>query len=109
MATWEDVRRIALALPDAEESTSYRHPAFKVNGRPFVNVSREDGAISTRAPGEEVELLIRARPDVYFLTPHYEGWNAVLVRLDAVEEEELVGRIEDAHAFVSSLKPTRKR
>jgi hypothetical protein len=37
MATWEDVRRIALALPDVEESSSYRHPAFKVNGRPFVN------------------------------------------------------------------------
>jgi hypothetical protein len=63
---WEDVRRIALGLPDVEESTSYRHPCFKVNGRPFVNVSREPGAIATRAPEEEVELLIRANPDVYY-------------------------------------------
>jgi hypothetical protein len=108
MATWEDVRRIALSLPDAEESTSYRHPAFKVNGRPFVNDSREEGAISTRAPDDEIELLIRARPDVYFITPHYVGWEAVLVRLEAVDEEELAGRIEDAYAFTRAKKPRRK-
>jgi hypothetical protein len=109
VATWDDVRRIALALPDAEESTSYRHPAFKVNGRPFVNASREEGAISTRAPDEEVELLIRGRPDIYFITPHYAGWNAVLVRLDAVDDEELAGRIEDAYAFMKAKKPPRRR
>jgi hypothetical protein len=100
VATWEDVRRICLALPEVEESTSYRQPAFKVNGRPFVNVSHEEGAISTRAPDEEIDLLVRARPDVYFVTPHYVGWDAVLVRLDAVDEDELAGRIEDAYAFV---------
>jgi len=104
---WEDVRRIALALPGVEEATSYRHPCFKVNGRPFVNVSREPGAIATRAPEEEVELLIRAKPDVYFVTPHYVGWEAVLVRLDAVDEEELAGRLEDAWEFISS-KPKKR-
>src|SRR5437764_3297285 len=108
MATWDDVRRIASSLPDSEEATSYRNAAFKVNGRPFVNVSREHGAIATRAPEEEVDLLIRARPDVYFVTPHYAGWNAVLVRLDAVDEEELAGRIEDAYLFMRAKKP-RKR
>jgi hypothetical protein len=108
VATWEDVRRICLALPDVVESTSYRNPAFRSNGRPFVNASREEGAISTRAPDEEVELLIRARPDVYFLTPHYEGWQCVLVRLDAVDEEELTGRIEDAYAFVQAKRPRKK-
>jgi hypothetical protein len=107
MPTWEDVRRIALALPDAEESTSYGHPCFKVNGRAFVNVSREDGAISTRAPDEERDLLIGARPDVYFVTPHYLGWEAVLVRLDAVDEEELAGRLEDSWEFMRSKKRRR--
>ena len=107
MPDWEDVRRIALGLPDVEESTSYRHPCFKVNGRPFVNVSREPGAIATRAPEEEVELLIRANPDVYFVTPHYLGWEAVLVRLDAVDEDELAGRLEDAWQFVCS-KPKKR-
>jgi hypothetical protein len=46
MATWEDVRRLALALDDVEE----RGETFRTNGRIFVNMSREAGAISTRAP-----------------------------------------------------------
>ena len=104
MATWDDVRRLCLALPEVQE----RNEAFRTNGRIFVNMSREQGAISTRAPEEEIHLLVRARPDVYFLTPHYVGWDAVLVRLDAVDEEELAGRIEDAYAFIDAKRP-RKR
>ena len=65
MATWEDVRRICLALPEVEE----RKQTFRTNGRIFVNMSHEEGAISTRAPDDERDLLIRARPDVYFVTP----------------------------------------
>ena len=73
MATWADVERIASELPGVEESTSHGKPAFKVKGRSFVNTSREEDAIFLRCPDDEAELLIRARPDVYFLTPHYEG------------------------------------
>src|SRR5438270_10806327 len=105
---WEDVCRIARDLPDAEETTTYGQPCFKVNGRPFVNTGRVDGAIVTRAPDEERDLLIAARPDAYFVTPHYEGWEAVLVRLDAVDEDELSGRLEDSRGFISSKEPARK-
>jgi hypothetical protein len=102
VASWEDVLRIALALPDTEESTSYRQPCVKVRGKAFVNVSsHEEGAIVLRAPDEEVQLLVAALPAVYYLTPHYEGWHCVLARLDAIDEEELAGRIEEAYAFVS--------
>jgi hypothetical protein len=104
VATWADVRRIALALPNVQE----RGDTFRTNGRIFVNVSREPGAISTRASQDELELLIRARPDVYFLTPHYEGWDAVLVRLDVVDDDELAGRIEDAWAFIDAKRPRKK-
>jgi hypothetical protein len=105
VATWEDVRRLCLALPEVEE----RKQTFRTNGRIFVNLSREPGAVSTRAPQEELELLIAARPDVYFVTPHYVGWDAVLVRLDTVDEDELAGRIEDAYAFVQAKRPRRRQ
>jgi hypothetical protein len=36
MATWDDVKKLALALPEAEESTTYRKPAFKVQGKVFA-------------------------------------------------------------------------
>ncbi len=104
MATWEDVRRIAAALPDAEETTSYRQPCFKVNGRLFVSVSREAGAIATRAPAEECSLLQLARPDVYFVTSHYAGWDGVLARLDAIDDDELAGRIEESYAYMAAKK-----
>lgn len=109
MPTWEDVRRIALSLPDVEETTTYGQPCFKVNGRPFVNTGRVDGAIVTRAPDQERDLLISALPNVYFVTDHYLGWEAVLVRLDAVDEEELAGRLEDSYAFIASKPPARPR
>ena len=109
MATWDDVRRISLSLPGAEETTTYGQPCFKVNGRPFVNSGRVEGAIVTRAPDEERDLLIAANPGAYFTTPHYDGWEAVLVRLDAVDEDELAGRLEDSWAFMSSKTPGRRR
>jgi hypothetical protein len=97
VAGWDDVLRIGLALPDVEESTSYRQPCLKVRGRTFVNMSpHEPGALVVHVPLEEQPLRIAARPDVYFVTPHYEGYGCVLLRLDTVDEDELAGAIEDA-------------
>jgi hypothetical protein len=103
MATWDDVRRIASALPGAEESTSYGRPAFKVRKKTFVNISpHEEGALVVRCSPEEQSLLVVARPDIYFLTPHYDGWGAVLLRLETTAEDELAGAIEDAYAAAST-------
>ena len=41
-------------------------------------------------------MMLEARPDLYFQTPHYEGYPAVLVHLDAIDVDELRERIEDA-------------
>jgi hypothetical protein len=101
VATWPDVLRLALALPGTEESTSYRMPCAKVRGKTFVTMSsREEGALVVRCPEEEAHLLCAALPDVYYLTPHYAGWDGVLARLDAIDEDELAARVEDAYAFV---------
>jgi hypothetical protein len=110
MATWEDVRRLAVALPETEESTHYGDPSFKVGDRAFVTLTRRfDGAIVLRCPAGEQELLCRARPDVYFVTPHYEGWSGVVLRLEPTDEEELAGALEDSYAFVRALPPKRAR
>jgi hypothetical protein len=42
------------------------------------------------------QALIQARPEVYFSTPHYDGYPYVLVRLDAVKRDELAELLEDA-------------
>ena len=102
---WDDVLRIGLALPDVEESTSYRQPCLKLRGRTFLNMSpHEPGALVVHLPIEEQALRIAARPDVYFVTPHYEGYGCVLLRLDVVDEDELAGAIEDAWEHAGSRR-----
>ena len=102
MATWDDVVRIAATLPGAEESTSYRQPCFKVRGKTIVNLSpHEPGALVVRLTRDEAALLIDERPGLYFTTPHYAGYDAVLLRLELADEATLAGRLEDAWSFVS--------
>lgn len=105
---WDDVRRIALEFPDAEECVSWGKPAFAIGNRPFVHPSRVNGAIHLPLVDEDARLLLSARPDVYFLTPHYEGFG-VLVRLDAVDENELSGALEDAYEHARAKGPLRRR
>ena len=97
MPDWETVRELARVFPDAEEDTTHSHPAFRVRGKLFVWMSpHEREAFVVRVDPDEKEFLIQSRPDVYFSTPHYAGYPAVLVRLDRIEREELAERIEDA-------------
>lgn len=112
MATWDDVRRIALALPDTVERPSYDGlPAWRVKDKSFVwerPLRRSDlAALGEAAPDGPVlgarvpdlgakEALLADDPDVYFTTPHFDGYPAVLVRLDRVDEAELTELVTEA-------------
>jgi hypothetical protein len=98
VATWEDVRRIAAALPQTEEGTSWRQPSFRVAGKWFVGMSvHEEGSLVVRCDPEERPFILESRPDVFWLTPHYEpSGRYVLVRLDPIDMEELRERIVDS-------------
>ena len=45
---------------------------------------------------EDKEALLRSDPDVFFTTPHYDGYAYVLVRLDRIGREQLAELVEDA-------------
>jgi hypothetical protein len=97
MADWETVRHLAGAFPGAEEDTSHSQPAFRVRGKLFVWMSpHEKGALCVRVDPDEKELLLASSPEVYFSTPHYAGYPAVLIRPERIEREALAERIEDA-------------
>ncbi len=95
--TFDDVRKLALALPDVEQSTWNGQPNFKVRKRSFA------GAPTTRAAtdGEtgdvlvvrvdmlEREALVEAPGDVYFITPHHENYPWVLIRLERADPDEI--------------------
>ena len=87
MLTWRDVVELAGELPEIEESTSYGRPALKVRGK-FVAALRTDpDAVVLRCDLDEKPLLLEARPDILFETPHYHGWGYVLLRLEASTDE----------------------
>ena len=88
MATWATVKKLGKKLPEVEESTSYGTPALRVRKKMFVRL-REKDVIVAMVDNDEKEVLLQAEPDVFFTTPHYDGWPAVLVRLSAIEADEL--------------------
>jgi len=104
MATWDDVRRIALALPEASERLSRELRQWRVKDKLFVwerPLRRADlEALGPDAPDGPIlgvrvehlgakEALLADDPSVYFTTPHFDGYPAVLVRLDRIGLEEL--------------------
>jgi hypothetical protein len=96
MVTFEAVRRLATALPETEEGSWFGTPAFKVRGKSFARLREEGDVLVVKVELGLQETLIEARPDVYFITPHYVGSPYVLVRLATVDEEELAGLLVDA-------------
>ncbi len=97
MATWDDVRTAALALPEAEESTSYARLAFKVRKKAFAwDSPHEHGALVVKVDPVELPFLLESNTEAYFVTQHYEGYAMLLVHLDEIGEHELRERIEDS-------------
>jgi len=104
MATWDDVRRIALALPETSERVSRDNRQWRVKDKLFVwerPLRRPDlEALGDAAPkgpilGARVEhvgakeALLANDQGVFFTTPHFEGYPAILVQLDRIAIEDL--------------------
>jgi hypothetical protein len=118
MASEDDVRRLALALPGviADERHGQRHYTIEGKGiawayfardRPKEKRTLRPGIVAIRCPIEEKEMLIEAAPDIYFDDDHYRGFPGVLVRLAAISEAELAARL--ARAFEIQAPKRRRR
>lgn len=106
MADADDVRRLALSLPHAEEIDSAGFD-FRVGNRGFVwsyperrpgrpRRIRTDIAVLYVGDEGEKQALVLGEPDLFFTTPHYDGWPLVLLRLAAVDVERLGELVTDA-------------
>ena len=104
MATWDDVRRLALALPETGERVSRDKPQWRVKDKLFVwerPLRRSDlEALGDTAPSGPIlgarvehlgakEALLANDEGVFFTTPHFDGYPAILVRLDRISAEDL--------------------
>jgi hypothetical protein len=111
VANWDDVRRIALSLPETREDLRRGLMFWVVRDKLFV-WERPLRQSDLRALGDAVpegpilgarvehlvakEALIADDPDVYFTTPHFDGYPAVLVLLERIAAEELEELVVEA-------------
>ena len=98
MATEDDVRRIALALPETTEKPWFGSPGFRVKDKGFLRIRSEadDALVCFVADLDEKEALLASDERKFFTTPHYDGYPTVLVRLEEVDVDELTELITDA-------------
>jgi hypothetical protein len=111
VASWDDVRRIALSLPETSEQSSRGLASWRVRDKGFVWErplrSSDLRALGEAAPtgpilGARVEhlgakaALLADNPNVYFTTPHFDGYPSVLVRLGQIPPDELEELIVEA-------------
>lgn len=91
MATEDDVRRIALSLPEVTEKPWFGTPGFRVKDKGFLRVrsEAEGGLVVFVADEGEKQAMLGSDPAKFFTTPHYDGYPIVLVHLGAVDEQEL--------------------
>lgn len=90
MSNEDDVRRLAMALPEVTEKLCYGTPAFYVAGKIFARMREEPGVlVSWRQDVGERDVLLQAEPEKFFTTDHYKEHPSVLVRLDKVDVDEL--------------------
>jgi hypothetical protein len=101
---FDAVRAAARGLPEVEDTLYYGQPALKVRGKMFVclasHKSAEPDSLVVRMDFETRDACIAEQPGVYYITPHYEGYTAVLVRLARVGPEALRDLVRSAHRFM---------
>lgn len=110
MADWETVRRIALALPEVTEEAgrtigwrvrkkliAWERPLRKSDLEALGDDAPEGPILGVRVADEgDKHALIGDDPEVFFTTPHFDGWPAVLVRLDVIDDDVLEEVITEA-------------
>lgn len=97
MTDWDTVREIVSSFPDVEESPGGRL-SWRVRGKLFAWEARErdGGGLAVRVDRDEKQLILDADPEIYFTSPHYNGYPGVQIRLESISREELQARLEDA-------------
>jgi hypothetical protein len=91
----------ALKLPGVEEGLCYGTPALRVKGKFLLRLKEDGESVAIKIPMDDRDVLLKADPEVFYLTDHYRGYPAVLFRLSAIRSEQLSDLLEHAWRFVA--------
>jgi len=104
MITFQLIKKIARAFPGTEVGTSYGTPAIKSGKRLLLRMhDKEDAIVLLLDSVDEQQRLIARDPMAFYITDHYKGYAAVLVR-PTVEESEFRSLFEQSWRRVARKK-----
>ena len=116
--SFDDVREIALSMPEVEEVTAYGMPGFKAGKtrfavQPYPRPDVVPNSIGVPISFDERARVLASRPDVYYVTDHFLKYPGVLVRLASVDRKELREILSAAWQYamehqVPAARPRRK-
>jgi hypothetical protein len=87
MITLKTLRSMAKRLPGSREEPSYGTPGFKIGKKLFARWHQTEDAIVIRLNSvEEQEQMIASNPDTFYITDHYIGYAAILVRTEIPDD-----------------------
>ena len=119
MARWETVWTVLQALPGTEQGRLHDNPAVRVHGKLVAYLPNNPRSRPADAPDHEEFLVIRCDlaeraalldedPETFFVTPHYQAYPGVIVRLATVRPDQLRELLTEAWRLVAPKRLVRE-
>ncbi|HEU0297794.1 MAG TPA: MmcQ/YjbR family DNA-binding protein [Longimicrobium sp.] len=96
MITGDEVRRLALSLPGAEERETWGHPTFRVRDRIFATLASDGMSGGVKTTPQEQALLIASDPESFAVADYVGRYGWVSVDLATVDPEVMRGIVVEA-------------
>jgi hypothetical protein len=111
MRAWDDALGYAASLPDVLITSFYGRPAAKLaaTGRAFLSQGRDADSFCLHLDLDTIEVLKETDPATFHQTPHYEGWETVLVRYGSADPERVIAMIARAHGYAAARPKLRAK
>lgn len=103
--TYDAFVSLALELPDTSEGPSWGTTGVKRKKRFMFRIKEDGETVAVRLDWDTRDRLLKERPDVCFLTPHYENYPALLARLEPLDEALAREIVQASWEFAPSKDP----
>jgi hypothetical protein len=108
--TPEEMDAIVMAFPGAEKGVSYGQPSYKVNGKFFTRLRREDQSlVLLEVSFDEREMLMEAEPETFHFTAHYKDYPSVLARIATLHPGSLQAFLDRRWRKIAPKKWVKER
>ncbi|WP_419999740.1 MmcQ/YjbR family DNA-binding protein [Streptomyces boninensis] len=82
----DDVRKVALSLPETTEKTAWSMPTFRVAGKMFATLPEDETSFAVRCPKLERDELVLAEPEKFWIAGHEASFAWIRVRISALDD-----------------------